>query len=88
MNRRHFVRNTVVAAVAASFHRELALAALTDGSALNADIKAVTADGKEILLSQPMVQEFADSLRGSVALPGSETYESARQLLNPRVPWG
>ena len=85
MNRRHFVRTTIAAAVAASFHRELALAALTDGSVLNADIKAVTGDGKEVILSQSAVQEFADSLRGSVALPGSETYESARQLLNPRV---
>ncbi len=84
VNRRNFVRTTIVAAVAVSFHRELALAALTDGSALNADIKAITGDGKEVLLSQSAVQEFADSLRGSVALPGSEAYESARQLLNPQ----
>jgi FAD/FMN-containing dehydrogenase len=85
VNRRHFVRTTLVAAAAVSFHRELALAALTDGSALSADIKAITGDGKEALLSQSAMQEFADSLRGSVALPGSEAYESARQLLNPRV---
>ena len=85
MNRRHFVRTSVAAAVAISFHRELALAAMAEGSAVGADIKAVTGSGKEVLLSQSAVQEFADSLRGQVALPGSETYESARQLLNPRV---
>ena len=85
MNRRNFVRTSIAAAVAVSFHRELALAALAEGSALNADIKAVTGDGKEVLLGRSAVQEFADSLRGRVALPGSEAYESARLLLNPRI---
>jgi len=85
MNRRKFVSTSIAAAVAVSFHRELALAALTEGSALSADVKAVTGDGKEVLLGQSAVQELADSLRGGVALPGSEAYERARQLLNPRV---
>ena len=85
MNRRKFVSTSIAAAVAVSFHRELALAALTEGSVLNADIKAITGDGKEVFLGQSAVQELADSLRGTVALPGSEAYESARQLLNPRV---
>jgi FAD/FMN-containing dehydrogenase len=85
VNRRNFVRTSIAAAVAVSFHRELALAALAEGSALNADIKAVTGDGKEVLLGRSAVQEFADSLRGRVALPGSEAYESARLLLNPRI---
>jgi len=85
VNRRKFVSTSIAAAVAVSFHRELALAALAEGSALNADIRAVTGDGKEVLLGQSAVQEFADGLRGGVALPGSEAYERARLLLNPRV---
>jgi FAD/FMN-containing dehydrogenase len=85
VNRRHFVRTSIAAAVAVSFHRELALAAMADGSSVGADIKAVTGSGKEVLLSQSAVQELADSLRGGIALPGSEAYERARQLLNPRV---
>jgi len=85
MNRRHFVRTSLAAAVAVSFHRELALAAMAEGTAVSADIKAVTGDGGEVLLKQSAVQELADSLRGRVALPGSEAYESARLLLNPRV---
>jgi FAD/FMN-containing dehydrogenase len=85
VNRRKFVSTSIAAAVAVSFHRELALAALAEGSALNADIKALTGDGKEVLLSRSAVQEFADGLRGGVALPGSEAYERARLLLNPRV---
>ena len=85
MNRRKFVGTSIAAAVTVAFHRELALAALTEGSVLNADIKAITGDGREVLLAQSAVQDLADSLRGGVALPGSEAYESARQLLNPRV---
>ena len=85
MNRRNFVKTSVAAAVAVSFHRELALAAMAEGSAVSTDIKAVTGNGKEVLLKQSAVEELAASLRGNVALPGSEAYESARLLLNPRV---
>jgi len=86
MNRRHFVRTSLAAAVAISFHRELALAAMADGgAAVSGDIKAVRADGQEVILKQSAVQELADSLRGNVVLPGSEAYENARLLLNPRI---
>jgi FAD/FMN-containing dehydrogenase len=85
VNRRHFVKSSVAAALAVSFHRELALAAMAEGSAVGADIKAVTGNGKEVLLKQSAVEELAASLRGNVALPGSEAYEHARLLLNPRV---
>jgi FAD/FMN-containing dehydrogenase len=86
MNRRHFCKTSLAAAVALGFHQQLALAALAGGNAgIDADVKAVTADGREILLGRSAVQELADDLRGQVALPGSEAYESARLLLNPRV---
>lgn len=71
MNRRHFVKTSVAAAVAVSFHRGLALAAMAEGSTVSADIKAMTANGKEVLLKQSAVEELAASLRGNVALPGS-----------------
>jgi FAD/FMN-containing dehydrogenase len=85
VNRRHFCKTSVAAAVAVSFHRELALAAMAEGSAVSADIKAVTGHGKEVLLQQSAVEELAASLRGNVALPGSEAYENARLLLNRRI---
>jgi len=86
VNRRHFVRNSIAAAVVVSFHRELALAAMGNaGGVVSGDVNAVTVDGVEVSLKQSAVQEFSDSLRGDIALPGSEAYERARQLLNPRV---
>jgi len=86
MNRRQFCRTSIAAAVALSFHRELALAAMAEsGSSVPSDVLAVTGGGAEVTLKQSAVQELADSLRGTVALPGSEVYEQARLLLNPRV---
>lgn len=86
MNRRHFVRNSIAAAVAVSFHRELALAGWGNtGGKVTADVKATRLDGSEVTLAQSAVQEFADSLRGSLVMPGSEAYETARLLLNPRI---
>lgn len=86
MNRRRFCQTSIAAAVAISFHRELALAAMADsGSSVPSDVLAVTLDGAEVTLKQSAIQELANSLRGTLALPGSEAYESARLLLNPRV---
>jgi len=86
MNRRQFCKTSVAAAVALAFHRELAMAAMADsGSFVPSDVLAVTGDGGEVTLKQSAVQELADSLRGTVALPGSEVYEQARLLLNPRI---
>jgi hypothetical protein len=86
VNRRQFCKTSIAAAVAVSFHRELVLAAMADsGSSVPADVLAVTGDGAEVTLTRSAVQELADSLRGTVALPGSEAYEQARLLLNPRI---
>lgn len=85
MNRRHFVQSSLAAAVALSFHQRLVHAALVGGGEVSADIQAVTGDGREVTLARAAVQELADSLRGNVVLPGSEAYENARLLLNPRV---
>ena len=46
MNRRYFVKSSVAAAVALSFHQKLALAQLVDADAgIAADIEAMTGRG-------------------------------------------
>jgi FAD/FMN-containing dehydrogenase len=83
MDRRRFVQSTLAAAVAASLvpHRSL-LAALTR---IDADVNAVTGDGAEVTLKRAAVQDFADSLRGRLLLPGSEAYDDARRVLNAEI---
>ena len=83
MNRRHFVKSSVAAAVALSFHQKLAFAQMADAEAkVASNIEAVTGQGEEILLPRSAVQELSDSIRGNVLLPGGEAYDEARLLLN------
>jgi FAD/FMN-containing dehydrogenase len=83
VNRRNFCKTTVAAAVAFSFQQKLVLAAMAEeGADVSADIKAVTGNGEERLLQQSAVQDFADSLRGNLLMPGSEAYDDARLILN------
>jgi FAD/FMN-containing dehydrogenase len=53
--------------------------------AVDADINAVTGDGVGITLARAAVQEFGDSLRGDLLLPGHEAYEEARRIRNPSI---
>jgi FAD/FMN-containing dehydrogenase len=83
VNRRQFVKSSVAAAVALSFHQKLALAQMADAEAeIASNIEAVTGSGKDILLQRSAVQELSDSIRGNVLLPGGEAYDDARLLLN------
>ncbi len=83
MNRRHFVKSTIAAAVALSFNQKIALAQMADAQAsVAADIEAMTGDGRETLLQRSAVQELSDSIRGNVLLPGGKHYDEARLLLN------
>jgi FAD/FMN-containing dehydrogenase len=83
VNRRHFVKSSIAAAVALSFHQKLALAQMADAEAeVVANIEAMTGQGEEILLQRSAVQELSDSIRGKVLLPGGEAYNDARLLLN------
>ena len=83
MNRRHFVKSSVAAAVALSFHQKLVFAQMADAEAeVAAKIEAMTGQGEEILLQRSAVQELSDSIRGNVLLPGGEAYDDARLLLN------
>ncbi len=86
MNRRHFCKSSLAAAVAATLpacqNDAALLGPLTE---VTSDINAVTGNGAEVTLKQAAVQELADSLRGNLLLPGSEAYESARRVLNPSI---
>lgn len=86
MNRRHFVRGSIAAAVAASFlpHQSFgaALRALTQASA---DIDAVTGSGASTVLEKAAVNELAASLRGNLLLTGSEGYDVARRVMNASI---
>ena len=83
MNRRHFVKSSLAAAVVISFHQKLALAQMADAEAeVAANIEAMTGQREEILLQRSAVQELSDSIRGNVLLPAGEAYDDARLLLN------
>jgi FAD/FMN-containing dehydrogenase len=43
----------------------------------------MSGNGAELTLKRAAVQELADSLRGNLLLPGHESYEQARRVLNP-----
>ena len=84
MNRRHFLRGSVAAAVASALPTNLLWASLRHSpTQVSADVNAVTGDGAEVTLRQVAVQELSDSMRGKLLLPGNEAYEEARLLLNP-----
>ena len=84
MNRRGFLRTSVAAAVAATVKAHAAFEdVLFDPTKIEADINAVTGSGEQVTLKRAAVQEFSDSLKGRLLLPGSEAYDDARQLLNP-----
>lgn len=52
---------------------------------VDADLQAVTLDGREQILPRAGVQDLADSLRGRLLLPGKPVYDIARQVLNPAI---
>ena len=84
MDRRRFIKSSVAAAVAASLPASQAFGSLLHiPTKVESDINAITGDGAEVTLSQAAVQEFSDSLKGKLLLPGSGGYDEARLLLNP-----
>ncbi len=84
MDRRHFLRSSVAAALAAStpayadwqdvLHRP---------TQIPHDLDAVTLDGESVTLAKASVQELSDSLKGKLWLAGSNEYDEARTLLEP-----
>jgi hypothetical protein len=44
-----------------------------------ADLRVVTTEGIDKILEDPVVQNFADSLRGRLVRPGDGGYDEARK---------
>ncbi len=86
MNRRRFFRSSLSAAVVAALPASAGLAALNSMLLeVSGDIDALTGDRGEVILKQSAVQEFGDSLRGNLLLPGNAAYDKARRVLNPGI---
>lgn len=86
MNRRHFLRGSIGAAVAASLAQgqsaSAALRALTQASS---DIEAVTGDGVGVVLDKAAINELGAALRGNLLVTGSEGYDVARRVMNRSI---
>jgi FAD/FMN-containing dehydrogenase len=84
MDRRVFLQSAVAAGVSAAAVPSLAaqFAALTE---ISSSVSAVTGDRAAVEIEQAAIQEFADSLRGNLLLPGNPGYDTARRVLNPGI---
>ena len=86
MNRRKFCQSTIGAAVAAALPTNQAFAAtLNDLTQVTSDVNAIRGDGGEVTLAKASVLDFGESLRGRLLLPGSETYDDARRVMNGSI---
>src|SRR5262249_43543940 len=50
-----------------------------------ADLRVVTTEGIDKILEDPVVQNFADSLRGRLVRPGDGGYDEARKVWNGMI---
>jgi len=86
MNRRHFCRGSLAAAVAASLSSGQAFASVLQAlTQVTSNINAITGNGGDVVLEKAAVQELSDALRGNLLLTGNEAYEKARKVLNPSI---
>ena len=85
MKRRRFLSQSIAATVAATLPaRALWAESLRHTpTEVSGNINAVTGDGAPVTLARAAVQEFSDSLKGKLLLPGIEGYDEARLLINP-----
>ena len=79
MKRRAFCVSAAAALGAAAFPFGRAFSAV---ESVAADFEAITADGRQVLLSQSVVDDFRAGLRGQLLLPGSAGYDDARKIYN------
>jgi hypothetical protein len=87
MNRRHFCRNAMAAAVAAAYPYLAACSRETPAPApapvkVDTGIPAISLDGAEIELEKAAVQELSDAFAGQIMLAGHPEYDSARKIWN------
>jgi FAD/FMN-containing dehydrogenase len=84
MNRRHFLRNTVGAAVAAALPS--GAAALQHSlTTVSSSVVGRSADGQELTLEKAALEELKGALRGKLFLAGSDGYDASRRVLNPGI---
>ena len=82
LNRRQFARNTLAAAVAAALPARGWAAILSPTTRVESDIRAVSGEGREVVLARADVQALGEALRGNLVLPGHSAYDPARRVLN------
>jgi hypothetical protein len=86
LSRRLFARNSLAAAFAAALPAPRVFAALlSPTSRVDADIDAVTGDGRHVTLPSADVAELANALRGNLVLRGHSAYDPARRVLNRQM---
>jgi len=85
MKRRDFCKTTLTAAMASALPTQHLMAAYPFSTALSSGISALTATGDEVNLTQSSVQEFKESLRGSLLSKGDDGYDHSRALWNAMI---
>ena len=84
MKRRSFVRSGLAAMVAVSLPRTQPLEAFYRAvPKFPPDVRAVTGDGREIMLTSEAIADLSARLKGRVLMAGDGGYDQARQILNP-----
>ena len=58
---------------------------MSPSSRTDADIRAVTGAGKEVVLARADIQALGDALRGNLVLRGHAAYDPARRVLNRQM---
>jgi FAD/FMN-containing dehydrogenase len=84
MKRRTFLQSTLAAAALASLPPRQGFATLLDsGPRADADIEAVSGDGRSVTLSARAISELEARLHGRLLLAGDDGYDDSRRILNP-----
>jgi hypothetical protein len=83
MQRRAFLASAAAVAAAAALPSRPLFASGSRRRFLPTDVAAVTGDGREVVLTDAMLKELRDALRGRVLLAADDGYDTARRILNP-----
>ncbi len=85
MNRRHFLRGSLSAAVAAGLPAGANAAIFNALTIVTSDVVGLGYDGNEVSLEAASLEELKGALRGKLLLSGSQGYDVARRVLNPSI---
>jgi FAD/FMN-containing dehydrogenase len=83
MQRRAFLATAAAAAAATALPSRPLFAIGSRRRFLPTDVTAVTGDGREVVITDAMLKELRDALRGRVLLAADDGYDVARRILNP-----